>query len=218
MPDFSHEQKFHKQGFSLVGGVDEVGRGCLAGPVIAAAVIFPTNLFKQKDTWWTQLDDSKKKTKKQREALSQYIMENVSVKIGSASVEEIDTINILQASLLAMQRAIQALQPYPQALLIDGNKTPKCLPPLDKIPMDCLIQGDSKSMTIAAASIVAKVFRDKMMQELALEYPGYLWEKNAGYGTKAHLAALDQYGPTPHHRKSFAPVAQRLTPITRNAL
>lgn len=179
-----------------IAGVDEVGRGPLAGPVTAAAVILDL------DDVPAGLNDSKKLSAKKRAALSQEIWQKAEVAVGEASVEEIDSINILRASHLAMERAVAALDPPPDYLLIDGNLIPK------ELTLDCeaVVKGDGKSVSIAAASIVAKELRDKCMVDLAQQFPGYGWEKNAGYPSKQHREALVELGVTPHHRRSFKPV------------
>ncbi|MEM8771873.1 MAG: ribonuclease HII [Pseudomonadota bacterium] len=178
-----------------VAGVDEAGRGPLAGPVIAAAVILDPNNIP------AGLADSKTLTEKRREELAPLIHEMASVGVGAASVSEIDTINILQASLLAMSRAVAALPFAPDACIIDGNQKPKLA-----CRVQTVIKGDAKSLSIAAASIVAKTARDQIMRDLALRFPAYGWEKNKGYGAPAHLTALREHGFCEHHRKSFAPV------------
>ena len=180
-------------------GVDEVGRGPLAGPVISAAIVL------NKEKIPEGINDSKKLSKKKREVINEELISQHKFAIGIASVEEIDKINILQASLLAMKRAVLNLNIKPQTILVDGNKLPDL-----EYNMYPIIKGDSKSISIAAASIIAKVYRDKLMQELSLQYPGYYWEKNSGYGTKQHLLALDNLGVTPIHRKSFAPIYNML--------
>ena len=180
-------------------GVDEVGRGPLAGPVISAAIVL------NKEKIPEGINDSKKLSKKKREVINEELIYQHSFAIGIASVEEIDKINILQASLLAMKRAVLNLNIKPQTILVDGNKLPDL-----EYNMYPIIKGDSKSISIAAASIIAKVYRDKLMQDLSLQYPGYYWEKNSGYGTKQHLLALNNLGVTPIHRKSFAPIYNML--------
>jgi ribonuclease HII len=180
-------------------GVDEVGRGPLAGPVISAAIVL------NKEKIPEGINDSKKLSKKKREVINEELISQHSFAIGIASVEEIDKINILQASLLAMKRAVLNLNIQPQTILVDGNKLPDL-----EYNMYSIIKGDSKSISIAAASIIAKVYRDKLMQDLSLQYPGYYWEKNSGYGTKQHLLALNSLGVTPIHRKSFAPIYNML--------
>jgi len=196
MPDFS----FEKQVGGIVAGVDEVGRGPWAGPVVASAVVLDKANFPD------GLDDSKKLTKRKREFLYDEIMEVASVGLGLASVEEIDALNILQASLLAMSRAIAELGEAPEAILVDGNKAPDC-----RQPVQCVVKGDSLSLSIAAASIIAKVTRDRIMRDLALTFPAYGWERNAGYGTAEHRDALSLVGISPHHRKSFAPIRKLMT-------
>ena len=185
-------------------GVDEVGRGCLAGPVFAAAVILNNNI-NIKD-----IKDSKKITFKKRILLSNYIKKNSTYAIGSASVYEISKINILNASLLSMQRALKKLKHKPSIAYIDGTFAPK------NVKMKCktFIKGDEKITCIAAASIVAKVTRDLFMIKLAKKYPKYSWNKNFGYGTTNHLHGLKKYGVTKHHRKKFKPIHKILMGIT----
>ena len=195
-PDFTFEESLMGQGDRLIAGVDEVGRGPLAGPVTAAAVILdPSNIPQG-------LNDSKKLSAKRRENLYDLILKSSTVAVAHVSVEEIDRINILQASLLAMRNAVAALRPQPAHLLIDGNRVPDPI----NIPAQPIVKGDGKSLSIAAASIVAKTVRDRLMTELSLENPGYGWEKNAGYPSKQHILALERLGVTPHHRRSFRPV------------
>lgn len=191
--------KFDQEYETPIIGVDEVGRGPLAGPVISAAIIL------NKEKIPEGINDSKKLSKKKREVINEELISQHSFAIGIASVEEIDKINILQASLLAMKRAVLNLNIKPQTILVDGNKLPDL-----EYNMYPIIKGDSKSISIAAASIIAKVYRDKLMQDLSLQYPGYYWEKNSGYGTKQHLLALNNLGVTPIHRKSFAPIYNML--------
>ena len=180
----------------LEAGIDEVGRGCLAGPVVAAAVILP------EDFDLPGLTDSKQLTAHRRESYDLLIRERATaVSVGSATVEEIDRLNILGATFLAMERAIEGLEPRPEYLLIDGNRFRSHL----EIPYETIVGGDGRVASIAAASIVAKVYRDHLMAHLAEEYPQYHWERNAGYGTAAHLAAIRSHGLTPHHRRTFAP-------------
>ena len=180
----------------IIAGVDEVGRGSLIGPVYAAAVIFKTNLNKKK------IKDSKKLSKKKREVLEKYIKKNSYWSIGSASLKEIDELNILNASLIAMKRAIIKLNVRPSLVLIDGNK----LPNLKNYRLSCVIKGDQKVPSISAASIIAKVARDKMISALGKKFKGYNWDKNFGYGTKQHLKAIKNLGITSHHRKTFSPI------------
>ena len=191
-PDFSHEIALG----GSVAGVDEVGRGPLAGPVTAAAVILDPACIPE------GLNDSKKLSAKKREALFDLIQDVAQVSLGWASVEEIDEINIRNASLLAMVRAVEGLAQVPTHALIDGNVIPKGL----TCPATALVKGDGRSVSIAAASIIAKVTRDRLMVALAQQHPGYGWEKNAGYPSKAHIQALQDIGVTPHHRHSFKPV------------
>ena len=193
MPDFSYETA---AGASPVAGVDEVGRGPLAGPVVAAAVILDPARIPD------GLRDSKKLTAARRDALALEIEATAQISIAEASVAEIDQINILQATFLAMRRALAGLPTTPAFALIDGNRMPPDLP----CPARTIIKGDDLSVSIAAASIIAKVYRDRLMQDLAAQFPGYGWEKNAGYGTKQHLEALACLGVTPHHRRSFKPI------------
>lgn len=187
------ENEIYAEGFELICGVDEAGRGPLAGPVCAAAVILPRGIE------IAGLDDSKKLTDKKREALYDVICENAfTYGIAFASVEEIESINILNAAMLAMNRAIEKLAPQPQLALIDGNRNSAI-----NIPSRCVIKGDAKCADIAAASILAKVTRDRYMLEMAEKYPEYHFEKHKGYGTKLHYEALREHGPSEIHRPSF---------------
>ncbi len=184
----------------LIAGVDEVGRGALFGPVVAAAVILPANAMTPLIE--AGVADSKQLSPKHRQILAQHIQTSaLTCKIGIASVREIDRFNILQASLLAMRRAIARLQPQPQICLIDGNQR---IPDL-VIPQQTIVQGDCKSISIAAASIVAKVWRDQLIVRLAARYPGYDLAANKGYGTAKHRQALQQLGVSRQHRRSFSP-------------
>lgn len=201
-PSLAYELQAGRASGQLVAGVDEVGRGPLAGPVVACALILPPDLTLLP----AGITDSKKLSEKKRDALALELKACCSYALGSASAAEIDGINILQATFLAMRRAIAALPLQPVHLLIDGPHLPKSLP----CPATPVIEGDAKVLSIAAASIIAKVARDTEMKQLALAYPGYGWERNAGYGAPAHLAALQTLGVTPHHRRSFAPVARQL--------
>ena len=180
----------------IVAGVDEVGRGSLIGPVYAAAVILNKSIDKK------VLKDSKKLTKSRREILAKYIKKNSIWAMGKASVKEIEEINILNASLLAMKRAIISLKKKPSLVLIDGNKSPK----IKNYEFNCIVKGDQKIPSISAASIIAKVSRDKMISALGKKFKGYYWDKNFGYGTKQHLKAIKNLGITTHHRKTFSPI------------
>jgi ribonuclease HII len=180
-----------------VCGIDEVGRGPWAGPVVATAVILPATL----PDFFAGVTDSKKLSATQREKLFPLLLGCCHVGIGEASVEEIDCVNILQATFLAMQRAFAALPVKPMRALVDGNKVPR-LP----CPAEAIIGGDAKFHSIAAASIIAKVTRDRYMAELDKQFPGYGWASNAGYGAPAHQAGLASLGVTIHHRRSFAPI------------
>lgn len=203
MPDLTLEQQCPADG--LIFGLDEAGRGPWCGPVVAACVCWPRGQVPPDLA--AQIHDSKKLSAQKRERLFPLIMaSDAIVGVGQASAAEIDTINILQASFLAMQRALDDVRSRgltPAFALIDGNK----LPAWD-MPMRAVIGGDAKSLSIAAASIIAKVTRDHIMADLAKEYPQYGWDKNAGYGTRAHIEALARYGITPHHRKTYAPIAR----------
>ena len=187
------ENEIYAEGFSLICGVDEAGRGPLAGPVYAAAVILT------RDAVIEGLNDSKKLTEKKREALFDVITERaLTYGIASASVEEIEKLNILNATFLAMNRAIDKLDPIPELALIDGNRSTGIA-----MPSRCVVKGDSRCADIAAASILAKVSRDRYMLTLAEKYPQYHFEQHKGYGTKLHYEALREYGPSPEHRPSF---------------
>lgn len=199
MPDFSYEDQLS----GIVAGVDEAGRGPWAGPVVAGAVIL--DRARLSPSLAAALDDSKRLKPTRREALLLQLADCARMGIGVATAEEIDRLNILKATFLAMVRAVEALcQPVDHAL-VDGNQPP---------PLSCrvttVVKGDGKSLSIAAASIVAKVTRDRLMAKLATTYPGYGWERNMGYGTAEHQAGLARLGVTPEHRRSFAPVASRL--------
>lgn len=178
-------------------GVDEVGRGPLAGPVVAAAV-----MFKDANYFNDNIKDSKKLSMAKREKIFTEIKASAFTAVGIVSVEEIDKINILNAALLAMKIAVEDLNKNSDIILVDGNK----LPDLNNKKSETIIKGDSKILQIAAASIIAKVTRDRIMENISKQFPQYLWHKNAGYGTKDHLKALQEFGPTIHHRKSFGPI------------
>jgi ribonuclease HII len=208
MPDFSFEDAALARGLGVICGIDEAGRGPWAGPVVAGAVILdratlPEDLIRG-------LDDSKKLKPARREALFERLAPHARIGVGLAGVAEIDAVNILQATMLAMGRAVDDLGGKdnggpPGFALVDGNREPD-LP----VPVQCVVRGDGKSLSIAAASIVAKVTRDRIMADLAVTYPAYGWERNAGYGTPQHQAALAAHGVTPEHRKSYAPIRKIL--------
>ncbi|MEM9247534.1 MAG: ribonuclease HII [Pseudomonadota bacterium] len=200
MPDFTAEAALRARGIDRIAGVDEVGRGPLAGPVTAAAVIL------NPDDIPVGLDDSKALAASKREVLAEALAARATVAVAHVSVTDIDRINIRQASFAAMRAALAQLVPLPGHALIDGNALPEDLP----CPATPLVKGDSRSLSIAAASIVAKVARDALMVDLAQQHPGYGWEHNAGYATQMHLSALRDLGVTPHHRRSFAPVRNML--------
>lgn len=200
-PSLEFEQALWQQGLLRIAGIDEVGRGCISGPVIAAAVVLPVDC-----TPLEGVRDSKKLSLKQREAVYAKIKQQaLGFAIGAASVEEIEHLNILHATYLAMQRALQRVQPVAHSL-IDGRDNKKA----QLGERTALVGGDQRCYSIACASIIAKVVRDRLMQQLALQYPGYAWERNAGYGTKAHLEALQELGVTPWHRRGYAPVQKVL--------
>lgn len=207
MPDFSLEESLGLSTSAVIIGVDEVGRGPLAGPVTAAAVF----VDRQKITLdlSTKIDDSKKISQKKRATISKQIEGMAIIGIGWASSGEIDQLNILEATMIAMQRAVLSLRKQtifdPDYILIDGNKVPSF-----DFPSKAIVRGDEKSLSIAAASIVAKSKRDAFMTSLSKLYPCYGWEKNAGYGTREHLVAIERNGITAHHRRSFKPIANYL--------
>ena len=194
MPDYEYEKAAAERGFHYVCGVDEAGRGPLAGPVCAAAVIL------EPDTAIDGLDDSKKISEKKRELLYPVICEKaLAYSVAFASVEEIESVNILEATFLAMNRAIEGLGMHADFALIDGNRAPRGI----TVPCATVIKGDSLCMSIAAASVLAKVTRDRLMLEYDKEYPQYLFAKHKGYGTKEHTQAIKTHGPSPIHRLSF---------------
>ena len=205
MPDF----EFEKEAGGVVAGVDEAGRGPWAGPVIAGAVVIADRNLPEE--LLLGLDDSKKLSAAKREKLYSALLAaekvgKLSIGIGEATAREIDEMNILQATFLAMRRAVAKLEVCPQKALIDGNRTPKDFP----CPCRTIVKGDARSMSIAAASIVAKVYRDRLMVDLARKYPGYGFEKNAGYGTALHQAGLAEKGICPEHRCSYRPIQKYL--------
>ena len=185
--------------YKIIAGVDEVGRGCLAGPVVSAAVIL------KKDVQIKNLKDSKKLTFEQRIEVSKDIKKNSFFSIGVASVKEIEKLNILQASLLSMKRAILSLPKKPDLILVDGIFAPQI-----SIKCRTIIKGDEKIKCISAASILAKVYRDKIMIKMSKKYKNYYWNKNFGYGTKQHIVGLKKYGLTTMHRKNFKPIHKML--------
>lgn len=194
MPDYEFEKAAVNSGFICICGVDEAGRGPLAGPVCAAAVILPEGVVIE------GLDDSKKLTEKKRERLYNIIKQTaVAYSVAYGTLEEIETVNILEATYLAMNRAIEGLSVKPDFALIDGNRVPRGI----KIPCETIVKGDSKSMSIAAASVLAKVTRDRLMLEYDKKYPEYNFKKHKGYGTKEHTELIKQYGPCEIHRLSF---------------
>lgn len=199
-PDHTLEAQFIAAGARVVAGVDEVGRGPLAGPVTAAAVVLDPARIP------LGLADSKTLSPHRREELAEAIRRHSRWAVAHASLAEIEALNILQASFLAMRRALAALTPPPDAALIDGNRLPRDLP----CKAQAVVKGDARCLSIAAASILAKVTRDALMADLARECPGYGWEENAGYPTPAHLSALRRLGVSPYHRRNFAPVRKML--------
>ena len=196
-PDLRQELALWRAGIGRVAGIDEVGRGPLAGPVVAAAVVLNRSRFPR------GIDDSKALPAPAREAICAKLRKLARVGVGIASVEEIDRLNIFWARMLAMCRAVEALGIEPAMVLVDGNRCPDW-----QRPSVAIVDGDAKCRSIAAASIVAKVTRDRIMFDYAQDYPGYGWETNKGYGTPEHQRALAALGPTPLHRRSFAPVRQ----------
>lgn len=195
---WTFENRAVQEGYRYIAGTDEAGRGPLAGPVVSAAVILPPGFD------CPGITDSKKLSEKKRDALFPLIEEKaLAVGVGIADHEEIDRINILQASLLSMKRAVECLKPAPDYLLIDGKFTIDC-----DLPQEAIVKGDAKSISIAAASIIAKVTRDRIMAELSIRYPVYEFHRHKGYPTKAHKAALRTHGPCPVHRKSFRGVKE----------
>ncbi len=206
-PDLAIERRAGRH----VAGIDEAGRGPLAGPVIAAAVMFerdgPAGILRD------EIADSKQLSHAERAALAPAIRATAHVGVGLATVAEIDTINILRATHLAMRRAVVRLPRAPRVALVDGNQAPGLV-----CPVWTVVGGDGASLSIAAASIIAKVTRDRIMRRLAAQHPGFGWERNAGYGTAEHRAGLGRLGATPHHRRSFAPVRKVLTGVSEESL
>jgi ribonuclease HII len=201
MPSFRYELRCIGQGVARVAGIDEAGRGPLAGPVVAAVAVIDRTAAKRK--LLKLINDSKQLELEDREAAYEAMIASgiVQYAVGEASVEEIDRFNILQATFLAMRRALEALAEQPDIVLIDGNQ----VPPRLGCKAETIVGGDGRSYSIAAASIFAKVTRDRYMAGLAQTFPGYGWETNRGYGSEQHLAAISRLGPTPHHRMSFSP-------------
>ncbi|MGF1605533.1 MAG: ribonuclease HII [Rhodothalassiaceae bacterium] len=204
-PDLRHEQRLVALCGGVIAGMDEAGRGPLAGPVVAACVVLDFAALPE------GLADSKALSRARRTQLAGDIRASArAVAVGQASVPEIDQLNILQASFLAMRRALARVSPCPAACLVDGRDVPPDL----ACPAEAVIGGDAVSASVAAASIIAKVHRDALMARLHRDYPDYGWDSNAGYGVRSHLKALDMVGPSPHHRKSFGPVAKILAQKT----
>lgn len=203
MPTFVAEKQFQRQGLILVAGLDEVGRGAWAGPLVAGAVILPKP-SRPLQRALAMVNDSKQLSPLQRETCASVIRTHATaVAIGSVPVAELDTLGIVNATRTAMRRAIAALYTPPQALLLDAFPLPQC-----DLPQRAIIRGDSYSFSIAAASIIAKVERDAMLCQLHEQYPQYQWARNKGYGTAAHQQALREFGVSPEHRRSFAPISQ----------
>jgi ribonuclease HII len=205
MPSLRHEKRAYQDGANIVAGIDEAGRGPLAGPVVAAAAILPPTFRGHKT-----LTDSKQLTEQQREEIYAELTSTPEFywAIGVSDVDVIDHYNILRATWRAMQIALDGLYVFPDHVLVDGRRVP-----LIGVKQTAIVKGDAKSYSIAAASVIAKVTRDRMMLKIHEQYPQYNFAQHKGYGTPEHLAALDQYGPSPIHRKSFAPVRQALEPV-----
>jgi len=206
VPDFSIELDCGKK---VIAGIDEAGRGPLCGPVVAGAVIFKKYDFENIPL----ITDSKQMSEKQRQIAYDWLTNNPDVlwAVGQCSAKEIDELNILKASLMAMKRAVSALDVSPEYCLVDGNKMP------DKMVGKSVIKGDSLSVSIAAASIIAKQTRDAIMRDLSKQFPQYCWDKNAGYPTQQHLQAIDKYGINEHYRKTYRPVRERLEKNENNS-
>lgn len=206
-PTLAMEQSLWKQGLLRVAGVDEVGLGCLAGPIVAAAVLLPSHCEMIEG-----VRDSKLLSAQRRSRLFHQVKETaIAVGVGIATVQEIEQINVLRASYLAMQRALNRVVPYDHAL-IDGRPIKQA----DLGLHTAIVDGDATCYAIACASIIAKVRRDRLMQRLAKRFPHYGWERNAGYGTKQHLSAINQFGITPHHRRTYAPIQKAIEQLTLN--
>jgi ribonuclease HII len=204
VPTLLEEMALFAQGYSFIAGLDEAGRGCLAGPVVAAAVILPLEDSEATIARLVGVNDSKQLTAAQREHLYDVVMEcAVAVGVGIGSVELIDERNILNATKHAMRQALQQLSTPPQALLLDALLLPRMT-----LPQRSIIKGDARCLSIASASIIAKVTRDRLMVKLHEEYPAYSFDQHKGYGTPAHLEALRCHGATPHHRRSFSPIRE----------
>jgi len=203
VPDFDLERVHWEAGRTCVAGIDEAGRGPWAGPVVAAAVVLDADELSV--DLRQGLDDSKKLSAAKRDTLYDLLRDQARIGVGIAEVDEIDTRNILQATLAAMARAVRKLNVIPDQALVDGTQ-----PPILPCPLDCIVKGDGRSLSIAAASVIAKVSRDRLMADLARLHPGYGWERNAGYGTAEHRDALAHLGVTPEHRRSFAPIRKML--------
>tara|TARA_Y100000590_G_scaffold75122_2_gene82980 strand:- start:2602 stop:3216 length:615 start_codon:yes stop_codon:yes gene_type:complete len=202
--NFDLEDKFG----NVVVGIDEVGRGTLAGPVLAVAVYIKRSVWKnfiKKYPEIIKINDSKKLSKKIREKIYKVLIKIISFGVGAASVKEIEEKNILQASLIAMERAYESLKVRAEFVLVDGINKPKI-----KANIKTIKNGDNKSISIASASIIAKVIRDNLMKKLSYKYPNFLWDKNSGYGTKLHINKIKLHGITPHHRKSFKPIIKMI--------
>ena len=204
MPTFAEEKLLEKQGYRRIAGIDEAGRGALAGPVVAAAVIMP---LKKKARWFAEVDDSKVLTPKKREFLYQHIQETaLGVGVGIISHEVIDSQNIVKATIMAMKQAVEQIAPPPDSLLIDYLLLPDV-----SIPQKGIVDGDSLCFSISCASIIAKVTLDHLMEELDGKYPGYGLAQHKGYGTPQHLSCLSKLGPCPIHRQTFGPVREILS-------
>jgi ribonuclease HII len=197
--DLSVERAYFARGFLRVAGVDEAGRGPWAGPVIAAAVVVTPD-----SPCLEGVDDSKQLTRRRREELAAAIVSSLAYAVGGASVREVDRLNVRRAAALAMHRALVRLKGAAEVVVVDGLAVPEL-----GFEHDAMVDGDARCYAVACASIVAKTVRDRVMRRLAARYPDFGWDRNAGYGTPAHRAALDRCGPTPHHRRSFAPVHQQ---------